>query len=101
MKYRKKPVVIDARRFDDEDGETNASDLAAWCGGTIRTALAKPTDPASVTTYIDVRTLEGTMTAEPGDFIVRGVKGEFYPVKPDIFAATYEAEPETDQKETR
>jgi hypothetical protein len=37
-----------------------------------------------------IHTLEGTMTAEPGDWIIRGVKGEFYPCKPDIFAATYE-----------
>jgi hypothetical protein len=38
--------------------------------------------------YID--TLEGTMTASEGDFIIKGVKGEFYPCKPDIFAATYD-----------
>jgi hypothetical protein len=38
----------------------------------------------------DIRTLEGTMHASPGDWIIRGVKGEFYPCKPDIFEATYE-----------
>jgi hypothetical protein len=37
-----------------------------------------------------IDTLEGTMTASPGDFVVRGVQGEFYPCKPDIFAATYD-----------
>ena len=47
--------------------------------------------------WLDIHTLEGTMTAAPGDWIVTGVKGERYPCKPDIFAATYESaeEPET------
>jgi hypothetical protein len=40
---------------------------------------------------LDIPTLEGTMTARAGDWIIKGIKGEFYPVKPDIFLATYEA----------
>jgi len=39
---------------------------------------------------LEIDTLEGTITASPGDFVIRGVKGEFYPCKPDIFAATYD-----------
>lgn len=39
---------------------------------------------------IDIKTPEGTMCADPGDWVIRGVKGEFYPCKPDIFAETYE-----------
>ena len=39
----------------------------------------------------EIETLEGTMVANPGDFVIEGIKGEFYPCKPDIFAATYEA----------
>ena len=76
-KYRKKPVVIEAWRFHDEE-DINA----------IYSALGDHigTDGESVVIY----TLEGAMTVSPGDYIIRGVKGEFYPCKPDIFAATYE-----------
>lgn len=89
-RYRKKPVTIDAEQLEP-DG-SNAQALAAWIGphARVRTALAKPTDPDSLRSFIDVRTLEGTMTANPGDWIIRGVQGEFYPCKPDVFAATYE-----------
>ena len=45
-----------------------------------------------------IKTLEGTMTAFPGDWIIRGVKGELYPCKPDIFAATYEPKEPTHDK---
>jgi hypothetical protein len=79
MKYRKKPVVIEAVRFAFP---MSGRDLAKWCGGTF--------EPESG--YILIDTLEGTMTAHPGDWIIQGVKGEFYPCKPDIFDATYEAE---------
>lgn len=98
MKYRKKPAVIEARRFEED--ASNARQLRDWIGAdaAVRNALATPTDPTSVTAYLDVRTLEGTMTAIPGDWIIRGVRGEFYPCKPDIFAATYEpADPDTEE----
>ena len=77
--YRKKPVVIEAVRFDPgcEPYEL-ASDVIA---GKIRY-------PEDGTMLID--TLEGVMCAQPGDWIIRGVKGELYPCKPDIFSATYE-----------
>lgn len=57
MRFRKKPVVIEAYQTDVE---------------------------------VKIETLEGTMTANPGDWIITGVKGERYPCKPDIFEATYE-----------
>lgn len=80
-KFRKKPVVIEARQFG---GVLDAS-VATWCGGTIQES------PVGITGGIlCIPTLEGTMTATVGDWIIRGVKGEFYPCKPDIFAATYE-----------
>jgi len=75
-KFRKKPVVIEAW-CNTDDGEP----IPAWVdehaermsGGRFR-----------------ISTLEGLMTANPGDWIIRGVKGEVYPCKPDIFEATYD-----------
>ena len=87
MKFRKKPVVIDAARVSDvlEAAAHRWKDLPDWIeaaynsGGLVfgnKTAM--------------VRTLEGTMDANLNDWIIRGVKGELYPCKPDIFEATYE-----------
>ena len=77
--YKKKPVVIEARQF--LGGYEHACELATWCGG----------DPYEE--FIKIMTLEGLVTADVGDWIIRGVKDEFYPCKPDIFALTYEATP--------
>lgn len=85
MRFRKKPVEIEAMQFSPENG----ADLARWCGGRYK-ADAKPSDPSDVAHRLLIPTLEGTMTAQPGDWIIKGVKGEFYPCKPDIFDATYE-----------
>lgn len=83
MKFRKKPVVIEAVLFDGvEFGE-----YSNFVPGEIhhfRRLLA------SDGTALDIRTLEGWVTASPGDWIIKGVAGEFYPCKPDIFAVTYE-----------
>ena len=78
-KFRKKPVVIEAVRYQAgmQPGEL-AADVVA---GNVR----YPEDGTAL-----IRTLEGVMIASPGDWIIRGVKGELYPCKPDIFAATYE-----------
>lgn len=77
-KYRKKPVVIEAIQFDG----TNHDDIVEFCGGVL--SFTRSQELPIITT------LEGDMTAQPGDFIIKGVQGEFYPCKPDIFAATYE-----------
>lgn len=82
--YRKKPVVIEARKFDAvtiRDGE----DLAAWCGGRLRGTRLAADDR-----IIQIDTREGEMEAKWGDWIIKGVKGEFYPCKPDIFEVTYD-----------
>jgi hypothetical protein len=84
--YRKKPVVIDAVQLVAE----GAHAVAAWCGGRPCSA-AKPSDPDDVAVWLEIPTLEGVMRADVNDWIIRGVKGEFYPCKPDIFEATYEA----------
>lgn len=80
-KYRKKPVVIEAEQLN----VSNIYLLERWCGGQVK-GTKLPIDQRS----IDIQTLEGEMRASMGDYIIKGVKGEFYPCKPDIFEATYE-----------
>ena len=84
-KYRKKPVVIEAMRWDVVrmiDDDFYRDDVMRWLG------------PEAPVEFHDerllIKTLEGNMYADPGDWIIRGVKGELYPCKPDIFEATYE-----------
>ena len=87
-RYKKKPVVIEAMRVTPKYVE----EVAAWCGGRVFRE-AKPSDPSDVYVALDIPTLEGTMRAETfhgGDFVIKGIAGEFYPCKPDIFIATYE-----------
>lgn len=84
--YRKKPVVIEAVEFDGT--KDSANKVLAWIG--CNGGSARRTSDPTPFYAIAIETLEGTMTAAPGDFIIRGVQGEFYPCKPDIFAATYE-----------
>ena len=79
MKYRKKPVVIEAMQYNAED----PMDVLTWL-----TKNGEDVRVSAVSIYIS--TLEGEMTASDGDFIIKGVQGEFYPCKPDIFEATYE-----------
>lgn len=79
--YRKKPVVIEAMQWDGT--EAVQSQIVNWSGGRVSGWF----DTAY---HLIVHTLEGDMRADPGDWIIKGVKGEFYPCKPDIFAATYE-----------
>ena len=77
MKYRKKPVVIEAVQWTG-DNEKEVYDFTRGEYYITRGELF-------------IETLEGDMLASVGDFIIKGVKGEFYPCKPDIFEATYEA----------
>lgn len=85
QRFRKKPVEIEAMELR----RNNAVECAAWCGGR-EIYDAKPSDPNDVYVGVDIPTLEGVMRASVGDYIIRGVKGEFYPCKPDIFEATYD-----------
>jgi hypothetical protein len=83
--FRKRPVVIEAFQVPD-NGEVSGH-------GAIRDFFERHGFKAfrlSETKGYDIGTLEGTMHASPGDWIIRGVAGEFYPCKPDIFAVTYE-----------
>lgn len=102
MKYRKKPVVIEAFKWtgghdQTEDPEwiveklksgevailTVTEEVCAYSGD-------RPDHIATVAIWMEIETLEGIMTAQPGDFIIKGIQGEIYPCKPDIFKATYE-----------
>jgi len=78
MKYRKKPIVVDAIRYED----LTINEVCLFMGGDTLVDFK--------THSIIIETLEGKMFAKPGDYIIKGVKGEFYPCKPDIFEQTYE-----------
>lgn len=74
-KYKKRPVTIEAVQLTQD----NQFDVAMWCGGTC---------------YFDqsvkIHTLEGVMSASIGDYVIKGVAGEYYPCREDIFLTTYE-----------
>lgn len=79
MKYRKKPFVIEAVQL--AASIESQSEIEAFTHG-----LAQPAgDNAMI-----IPTLEGSMMASVGDYIIKGIRGEFYPIKADIFTATYE-----------
>ena len=80
-KYRKKPVVIEARQFEKQESDHIAS-LESWCRGKY--------DFVDGHDVIKINTKEGTMMANVGDYIIKGVQGEFYPCKEDVFWQTYE-----------
>ena len=82
MKYKKKPVIIEAIQF--EDTAERICELSEFMGE-VRVNYEDKNNP-----YIPIETLEGTMRASVGDYIIKGVNGEFYPCKPDIFERTYE-----------
>lgn len=87
-KFRNKPVVIEAMQVPMNDDETALSQHGKiW--GFFCSAGFEGFKVKSDRGY-DIQTLEGVMHASPGDWIIKGVKGEFYPCKPDIFEATYE-----------
>lgn len=87
-KYRKKPVVIDA--WETSELLRCARETWSELPETIM-AIYETGGVVFETNAISIKTLEGTMRADKGDWVIKGVKGEFYPCKPDIFAATYEA----------
>jgi len=85
MKYRKKPVVIEAEQFD---GSHMSADLISnWSNKKV---WQNTSGYGEFLGTLSINTLEGVMTASEGDYIIKGIRGEFYPIKPDIFEATYE-----------
>ena len=84
MKFRKKPVVVEAWQLDFGYWRQKP-DWLLRAVNTGRAWVQGGPEP-----YLTIRTLEGDHRANPGDWVIRGIKGELYPCKPDIFAATYE-----------
>lgn len=87
--FRKKPVVIEAKQFSG----TNQSAILGWCRPGLSEAALNAAQVMGLPVIIP--TMEGEMEASAGDWIIKGIKGEFYPCKPDVFAATYEPVKET------
>lgn len=79
--YRKRPVIIEACQTGvDYDIDC---EILRWCGGVL------PDSGEDADWLFRILTLEGWLYVTPGDWVIKGVKGEFYPCKPDVFAATY------------
>lgn len=77
-KYRKKPVIIEAIQYTGK----NLTEIFKLGMETLEQGF--------LSSDLIIPTLEGNMVAKPGDYIIRGIKGEFYPCKPDIFEQSYE-----------
>ena len=87
MFYRKVPVVIEAIQFTGANGWV----LKQWSDGAVYASpVLEPTEDNPTGEYVQIKTLEGVMTGRVGDYIIKGVNGEFYPCKPDIFNKTYQ-----------
>lgn len=82
MKYRKKPIIIEAIQWLGN----NKKEIADFAGESANFEVANEKQLFN----LSIQTLEGNMIASAGDYIIKGVNGEFYPCKPDIFEKTYE-----------
>lgn len=82
MKFRKKPVVIEAIQWTGDNG----AEMQEFTRGVSGPYL----EAGRPNTKMIISTLEGHMVADKGDYIIKGIVGEFYPVKEDIFEATYD-----------
>lgn len=83
-KFRKKPVVIEAVQWSGN----NAKELLGWAGDNGVWGADFQIDIENG--LVEILTLEGVMSADVGDWVIKGIRGEFYPCKPDIFEETYE-----------
>lgn len=96
MRFRKRPVEVEAVQYGNNEYADGGYEFVGegpvpqWLRDAVENGTLSARFAGEDYWYLDVRTLEGVMTAAPGDWIIRGVKGELYPCKPDIFAATYE-----------
>jgi hypothetical protein len=83
--FRKKPVEIEAVQFNGD--AASAAAIRRWMAGF---PLQMPNYNLNSTERLEIETLEGTMRASAGDWIIKGIHGEFYPCKPDVFEKTYD-----------
>lgn len=86
MKFRKKPVVIEAIQVKED----NDLEIMKFMGVTSLTCRDLSDDPDEPAVAIMIETPDGDMAASVGDWIIKGLKGEFYPCKPDIFNMSYD-----------
>lgn len=86
-KYRKKPVVIEAFRWT---GDATQTEDPEWICDAIKKEIVWFNNFGTPEVNMEIATLEGNHIANRGDYIIKGVKGELYPCKPDIFEMTYE-----------
>lgn len=86
-KWRKRPLEIEAEQITED----NIEDLAEWCKGRVV--------QWETTKRLEIRTFEGTLYSKVGHWVAKGIKGEFYPIEPGIFAETYEEVPDGDDTE--
>ena len=84
-RFRKKPVEIEAMQGR---AYTEFAQIVTWINENGGDARATQIDPGPA--YMEITTLEGVMRADVGDWVIKGIQGEFYPCKPEIFDATYE-----------
>lgn len=83
MRYRKRPVEVEAELFTDNN---SAERIVEWADGAVRAIYGRD----GQVHHLEVETMEGTMLAPPGWYIIKGVQGEFYPCKETVFEQTYE-----------
>ena len=88
-KYVKKPIVIEAVQYNGN----NVQEILNFCGGTAVVGILSLSE-------ITIKTLEGPLHVSDGDFIIKGVEGEFYPCKPDIFEKTYDVVENAERPQT-
>lgn len=88
MRFRKKPVEIEAMLYDGSMESQRA--IVNWSNGIVSGWNGDPAKVGNGGYYLRVETFEGTIKARAGDWIIKGILDEFYPCRPDIFAATYE-----------
>lgn len=81
MKFRKRPIVIEAIQYNGKNHQEIFLFMNVQCGRHIEW---------ETNNFIEIETLEGVMIADKKDWIIKGINGEFYPCKPDIFEKTYE-----------
>ena len=86
MKFKKKIIVIDAYQLIPE----NVEQIIEWSTNERPIVIISHDEAVEGISYAEITTLEGVMKANYGDWIIKGVKGEVYPCKPDIFEQTYE-----------
>jgi hypothetical protein len=89
MKFRKKPVIVEAFQLTREQGEGDKKEWPAWLYQAWINKVLFYVGYGELGVY-GIKTLEGDLTVNYGAFIIQGVKGELYPCDPDIFEATYE-----------